>query len=117
MKVPIQYALSYPKRMPLQTEPLDLTKCAALHFAPMDFRRYPLLKLAYDCGKSGGSAPAVLNAANEIAVARFLRGEITFLAIERIVEQVCSLHKSIANPSLEEIMEADQWARKQASQL
>jgi 1-deoxy-D-xylulose-5-phosphate reductoisomerase len=117
MKVPIQYALAYPKRMMLQTEPLDLTKWGTLHFAPMDFNRYPLLKLAYDCGKIGGSAPAVLNAANEIAVAGFLRGEITFLAIEQIVEQVCSLHKSIANPSLEEIMEADQWARKQASQL
>ncbi|NGQ94044.1 1-deoxy-D-xylulose-5-phosphate reductoisomerase [Brevibacillus sp. SYP-B805] len=114
MKVPIQYALSYPHRMPLATPPLDLIKCGALHFARMDFERYPLLRLAYACGKQGGTLPAVLNAANEVAVARFLRGEIGFLDIERIVERVCDTHAVIADPSLEAIQAADAWARQEA---
>lgn len=117
MRVPIQYALSYPNRLPLQTEQLDLMKIGTLHFAQMDFTRYPLLKLAYDCGKLGGTAPTVMNAANEIAVARFLQGEISFLEIEQIVEKVCSLHQMKPAPCLEEILEADQWARNQATQL
>ncbi|MBM7590589.1 1-deoxy-D-xylulose-5-phosphate reductoisomerase [Brevibacillus fulvus] len=117
MKVPILYALSYPGRLPLETERLDFSKQATLHFAPMDFDRYPLLSLAYACGKTGGTAPAVLNAANEIAVSRFLQGEITFLQIEQIVEQVCQLHESVAQPSLEEILECDQWARTQAAKF
>jgi 1-deoxy-D-xylulose-5-phosphate reductoisomerase len=114
MKVPIQYALSYPQRMPLATETLDLLKFGALHFAPMDFGRYPLLKLAYDCGNQGGTHPAVLNAANEVAVARFLSGEIRFLEIERIVQRVVETHDGTTHPSLEEILEADAWARRQA---
>ncbi|WP_035298297.1 1-deoxy-D-xylulose-5-phosphate reductoisomerase [Brevibacillus thermoruber] len=117
MRVPIQYALSYPKRMPLMTEPLDLVKCGTLHFAPMDFDRYPLLQLAYECGKQGGTHPAVLNAANEVAVARFLQGEIGFLDIERIVRETCEIHQGISQPSLEEIMAADEWARNQALAL
>lgn len=114
MKVPIQYALSYPERLPLATEPLDLLKIGTLHFAPMDEDRYPLLRLAYQCGKQGGTLPTVLNAANEIAVARFLRGEIRFLMIEEIVERVCEQHDNTANPSLEEIQAADAWARELA---
>ncbi len=115
MKVPIQYALSYPKRMPLATEPLDLVKCSTLHFAPMDFERYPLLQLAYECGKRGGTYPAVLNAANEVAVARFLSGEIRFLDIERIAQMVCDAHEGCSSPSLDQILEADEWARRQAN--
>jgi len=114
MKVPIQYALSYPKRKALETEPLDLIKFNTLHFAKMDYERYPMLALAYTCGKTGGTLPTVLNAANEVAVARFLRGEITFLEIERIVASVCEAHTVEANPSLESIFAADVWARKQA---
>lgn len=114
MKVPIQYALSYPQRMPLATEPLDLVKIGSLHFAPMDETRYPLLRLAYECGKRGGTLPTVLNAANEVAVARFLRGEIGFLAIEDIVHSVCESHTNLSEPSLELIMEADKWARAEA---
>jgi 1-deoxy-D-xylulose-5-phosphate reductoisomerase len=117
MKVPIQYALSYPERMPLMTEPLDLVKCGTLHFAPMDFERYPLLRLAYECGKQGGTYPTVLNAANEVAVARFLKGEIRFLDIERVVQQTCEAHNGIGEPTLEEIFAADQWARKRAVEL
>lgn len=114
MKVPIQYALSYPQRLPLETEALDLLKIGSLHFAPMDYVRYPLLKLAYQCGKQGGTYPAVLNAANEVAVARFLSGEIRFLEIEQIVQRVVEKHMAIHHPSLEQILEADGWARRQA---
>lgn len=116
MKVPIQYALSYPRRAHLTTERLDLAKLSTLHFAEIDYARYPLLKLAFDCGKIGGTLPAVLNAANEVAVARFLRGEITFLAIEAIVEQACATHIPVQNPDLETIMSADAWARRYAAE-
>lgn len=115
MKVPIQYALSYPNRMPLATDPLDLTKLGQLHFAKMDMERFPLLRLAYECGRTGGTLPTVLNAANEVAVARFLRGEISFLAIEEVVQQVCAAHQVQANPTLEDIFAADGWARGQAA--
>ncbi|WP_134686233.1 1-deoxy-D-xylulose-5-phosphate reductoisomerase [Brevibacillus migulae] len=115
MKVPIQYALSYPGRMPLATEPLDLLKIGTLHFAPMDEARYPLLRLAYECGKQSGTLPTVLNAANEVAVSRFLRGEIRFLTIEEIVERVCEQHDNTSNPSLEMIQAADAWAREKAT--
>ncbi|HZG15116.1 MAG TPA: 1-deoxy-D-xylulose-5-phosphate reductoisomerase [Candidatus Bathyarchaeia archaeon] len=115
MKVPIQYALSYPGRMSLMTEPLDLLKIGTLHFAPMDEQRYPLLRLAYECGKQGGTLPTVLNAANEVAVSRFLRGEIRFLTIEEIVERVCEQHDNTSNPSLEWIQAADAWAREKAT--
>ncbi|MDH4617228.1 1-deoxy-D-xylulose-5-phosphate reductoisomerase [Brevibacillus sp. AY1] len=114
MRVPIQYALSYPTRMPLQTEPLNLVKLGTLHFAVMDFERYPLLQLAYECGKAGGTYTAVLNAANEVAVDLFLKGSIGFQAIEQIVRKTCDAHKGITNPTLEEIFAADQWARSQA---
>ncbi|MGG1661382.1 1-deoxy-D-xylulose-5-phosphate reductoisomerase [Brevibacillus sp. NRS-1366] len=114
MKVPIQYAMSYPGRMSLTTEPLDLVKMGSLHFAAMDFDRYPLLQLAYECGKAGGTYTAVLNAANEIAVDRFLKGSIGFLDIETMVRKTCEAHQGIQNPTLEEIFAADQWARSQA---
>ncbi|WP_031305823.1 1-deoxy-D-xylulose-5-phosphate reductoisomerase [Brevibacillus panacihumi] len=114
MRVPIQYALSYPHRMPLMTEPLDLVKLGTLHFAGMDFGRYPLLQLAYECGRAGGTYTAVLNAANEVAVDLFLKGSIGFLTIETIVRKTCDAHKGIPNPTLDEIFAADQWARSQA---
>lgn len=114
MRVPIQYALSYPHRMPLMTEPLDLVKLGTLHFAGMDFGRYPLLQLAYECGRAGGTYTAVLNAANEVAVELFLKGSIGFLAIETIVRKTCDAHQGISNPTLEEIFAADHWARTQA---
>jgi len=114
MKVPIQYAMSYPGRMPLSTEPLDLVKMGTLHFAAMDFDRYPLLQLAYECGKAGGTYTAVLNAANEVAVDMFLKGSIGFLDIETMVRKTCEAHQGIQNPTLEEIFAADQWARSQA---
>ncbi|MGC5324084.1 1-deoxy-D-xylulose-5-phosphate reductoisomerase [Brevibacillus sp. SYSU BS000544] len=115
MKVPIQYALSYPRRLPLQTQPLDLVTCGTLHFAKMDFERYPMIKLAYECGKQGGTLPTVMNAANEIAVDRFLRGEISFLQIEELVQSICEKHVKINRPDLETIFAADEWARHEAT--
>ncbi|MBP1931525.1 1-deoxy-D-xylulose-5-phosphate reductoisomerase [Ammoniphilus resinae] len=117
MRVPIQYAMTYPERIPLNTPPLDWGKLAELHFAPVDFERYPALKLAYQCGTSGGTMPTVLNAANEIIVGRFLKGEFPFLEIEPAIESILSKHESIPDPNLEEIWAADQWARHMAAEI
>ncbi|MFC7441718.1 1-deoxy-D-xylulose-5-phosphate reductoisomerase [Laceyella putida] len=115
MKVPIQYALSYPRRLPLATERLDLLKLARLDFRPADFDRYPCLRMAYEAGKAGGTMTTVLNAANEVAVAAFLKGNCSFLMIEEVVERALNAHIPVTNPSLEEIDAADSWARQFAS--
>lgn len=115
MKIPIQYALSYPRRLPLKTEPLDFVKLARLDFRAPDFERFPCLRLAFEAGKAGGTMTTVLNAANEVAVEKFLQDEIPFLQIEEIVEGALLKHKKVDNPSLEEIQQADRWAREFAS--
>ncbi|MBW7453774.1 1-deoxy-D-xylulose-5-phosphate reductoisomerase [Paenibacillus sepulcri] len=117
MRVPIQYALTYPQRRPIQTEALDLRKVGALHFREMDFARYPCLRMAYECGRAGLSAPTVFNAANETAVARFLEGAITFLDIERVIEQVLERHTVLEVPDVEAIAEVDAWARMEAASI
>lgn len=114
MRVPIQYALTYPERRPSPAAPLDLLKAGTLHFREMDYERYPCLRMAYEAGRTGGTAPTVFNAVNEIAVARFLKGEIAFLAIEDIIADVLARHEVIASPDLETILEADGWARREA---
>ena len=115
MRVPIQYALTYPERLETPTLPLDLAKIGKLHFREMDYVRYPALRMAFDSGKAGGSYPTVFNAANEIAVARFLRGEITFLQIEDIIARTLDRHVGIVQPTLEQITEIDNWARLEAN--
>lgn len=85
MRLPIQYALTYPERRPSPAPALDLAAVGRLHFRPMDFERFPCLRMAYEAGRTGGYAPVVYNAANEAAVERFLAGEIAFLDIERII--------------------------------
>ncbi|MEB3101127.1 1-deoxy-D-xylulose-5-phosphate reductoisomerase [Ferviditalea candida] len=117
MRVPIQYALTYPERLPSPGKRLDLTTVGSLHFRQMDEERFPCLKLAYECGRAGGTATAVFNAANEMAVARFLRREIEFLQIEDIIRQVVDRHQTVSVPQLEEILEADRWARSVAASL
>ncbi|AJY76601.1 1-deoxy-D-xylulose-5-phosphate reductoisomerase [Paenibacillus beijingensis] len=117
MRVPIQYALNYPDRRPTPTERLDLAKVGTLQFREMDEQRFPCLRMAYECGRAGGTAPTVFNAANEVAVARFLSGEIEFLAIEHILETVLAKHDCISRPELETISEADAWARELASRV
>lgn len=117
MRVPIQYALTYPERLPSPGKRLDLPMIGSLHFRQMDDERFPCLKLAYECGRTGGTATAVFNAANEAAVARFLRREIEFLDIEDIILQVVDRHQAVAAPQLEDILEADRWARSTAASL
>ncbi|QYR19738.1 1-deoxy-D-xylulose-5-phosphate reductoisomerase [Paenibacillus sp. sptzw28] len=117
MRIPIQYALTYPQRRPTPTESLNLIKIGALHFREIDFERYPCLRMAYESGKAGKSAPTVFNAANETAVARFLEGAVTFLEIERIIEQVLSRHTVQDVTDLQAIAEVDAWARNEASSV
>jgi len=115
MRIPIQYALTYPDRKPTPAEPLQLSKLGALHFREMDFARFPCLKMAYSAGLLGGTAPTVFNAANEVAVSSFLEGSISFLQIEDVINRVMQLHEVVADPDLEQIEYADHWARQIAS--
>lgn len=117
MRVPIQYALTYPRRWTTTTKRLSLAEVGKLHFHEMDFERFPCLRLAFECGKIGGTAPTVYNAANEVAVARFLNREISFLKIEQIIETALAQHRVVANPDLETIKEADKWARSLATTI
>jgi 1-deoxy-D-xylulose-5-phosphate reductoisomerase len=113
MRLPIQYALSYPLRWPNPGLPrLDWNEINALNFEPIDYDRFPCLKLAVDAGKSGGTYPAVLCAADEVAVELFLDHRISFTGIPRIVQETLGQHRRINQPSLEEILAADNWARE-----
>lgn len=114
MRVPIQYALTYPQRWSSPAKRLSLAEVGKLHFREMDMERFPCLRLAFECGKIGGTAPTVYNAANEIAVSRFLNKEISFLQIEHIIETALAQHNVLANPDLDTIKEADRWARSLA---
>jgi 1-deoxy-D-xylulose-5-phosphate reductoisomerase len=117
MHLPILYGLSWPERLSTSWEPLDLVKLGSLTFRAPDHRKYPCLQLAYAAGRAGGTLPAVLNAANEAAVNLFLQERIRFLDIPRLLEQVCERHQVIANPSLEDILAVDAWARQQVELL
>lgn len=117
MRVPIQYALSFPHRKPTASEKLDLAAIGKLHFQTMDYERFPMLKLAFECGKASLSAPIVYNAANEVAVDRFLRGEISFLDIERIVEKMLSQHNTCDVNDIEAILDVDHSTRAIAATM
>ncbi|PUB18175.1 1-deoxy-D-xylulose-5-phosphate reductoisomerase [Paenisporosarcina sp. OV554] len=113
MRVPIQYALSYPNRLPRkQAKRLNLVEIGKLHFEEMNLERFRALKLAYDAGRAGGSMTTVLNAANEAAVALFLNGDIRFLQIEELIERVMDKHDVIRTPDLETILHVDAITRK-----
>lgn len=113
MRVPIQYALSYPDRLPLSTsQRLNLAQIGTLHFQEMDENRFRCMKFAYEAGKKGGTLPTVLNAANEVAVAAFLNEKITFLQIEDMIEKALSKHDLILNPDLSIIHEVDKETRQ-----
>jgi len=114
MRIPIQYAFSYPERWDNPAPVLDLLQMGSLDFFPPDKGGFPALELAFAAGGRGGTMPAVLNAANEVAVSHFLNNKIGFLEIAGIVEKVMGIHKVIEAPSLEEIMAADKWARAEA---
>ncbi|RWZ60458.1 1-deoxy-D-xylulose-5-phosphate reductoisomerase [Halobacillus fulvus] len=113
MKVPIQYALTYPDRLDLpMTKQLDLEEIATLHFEKMDFERFPCLRMAYEAGRAGGSMTTVLNAANEEAVQLFLEGKISFLEIEQKIEKALETHERIHNPDLLTILSIDEETRQ-----
>lgn len=112
MRIPIQYALAYPQRLANPLPRLDWHSMRDLTFEEPDLTRFPSLRLAYEAGRAGGTLPAVLNAANEVAVEAFLNERIKFTGISEIVTRVIERHTSIAAPELEEILAADQWARE-----
>lgn len=114
MRFAIQYALTYPDRIDGKLPALNLAELGLLHFSRPDETRFPCLVLARQAAHDGGTMPAVLNAANEVAVHNFLHGKIRFSGIWQIVAKVMGQHRRKKNPSLEEIMLADQWAREQA---
>lgn len=107
MKLPIQYALYYPERRYLPGERLDFWSIGKLDFEKPDMDTFYGLKLAYEAGRKGGSLPTVFNAANELAVSMFLKGEIKYLEIVEIIEDCMSVHRNIENPSLEQILETE----------
>lgn len=107
MKIPIQYALTYPERLEGNSEKLNLTKVKELTFREPDFELFPCLKYAYEAGKISGTMPAVLNAANEVAVEYFLKDKIKFNDISKIIKKMMDEHEPIVNPTLEEILDID----------
>ena len=115
MCFPIQYAVTWPERVPNSLPPLDFGKLRQLEFAPPRYEDFPALNLARRAGDAGGTLPAVLNAANEVAVSSFLDRKISFPSIWQVVEQVMNRHTSVAHPDLDAILRADQWARAEAS--
>jgi len=112
MRIPIQYALTYPGRTPTNAAHLDLTEVGTLHFQKMDFNRYRCLRFAYEAGRRGGTLPVVLNAANEVCVQAFLNGQIKFLEIEDLIEWALENHVPTANPDLDTILSVDQETRE-----
>lgn len=117
MKAPIAYALSYPERVSTGVKPLDLTELSGLSFYKPDLERFPCLGLAYRALGEGESMPAVMNAANEIAVEAFLDGRISYLQIARLIEKTMDAHQAHSLDSIEEVLEADQWGRTTAHDI
>lgn len=115
MRTPISYAMKYPARVPLELPPLDLASIGKLTFFQPDHDRFPCLQLGYDALKIGGTMPAVLNAANEIAVAAYLQNGISFLDIAAIIRGTMDAHTLRQVHTLDDALEADRWAREQAS--
>jgi len=113
MREPIQFALTYPHHEKIANEkPFNLIDFSALHFDKMDLERFPMLGLAYEVGRRGGSFPLVYNAANEVANAAFRMGKISFLDIERVIADAVSRHTEVPHLNLEIIVDLDQEIRK-----
>ena len=117
MRLPIQYALSWPDRFDYSFEQLDLVKAASLTFEAPDLDAFPSLKIAVDCGKAGGTLPCAFNAANEEAVNAFLHDKIKYLDIPYITAAVTQAHDNVAEPQIEDIEQADAWARAEAQRV
>lgn len=114
MRTPISYAMNYPERVPLDPPQLDLWNYGKLTFYQPDTERFPCLRLAYDALKGGGTLPAILNAANEVAVEAFLNSGITFVDIAQVIEQTMNAATPQALTCLDDALEADRWAREKA---
>jgi 1-deoxy-D-xylulose-5-phosphate reductoisomerase len=114
MKTPIAYALSYPDRLPLDLPPLDLCALKTLTFEEPDQEKFPCLALAYRAARTGGTAPAVLNAANEVAVEAFLLGRIGFLDIAAVIRRVLDRHSPLELEHIDTALRADRWGRQEA---
>jgi 1-deoxy-D-xylulose-5-phosphate reductoisomerase len=117
MCFPIQYAVTWPDRVPNSLPPLDFGKLGKLEFAAPRLNDFPALGLARRAGVTGGTLPAVMNAANEVAVAAFLARQIPLPRIWELVEEVMNRHACVAHPELDAILKADLWARKEAEGL
>jgi len=117
MRIPIQYALTYPSRMPSPVGQLDLCRVKSLNFSKPDFARFPCLGLAYEAAQRMGTFPVVLNAANEESVEMFLNRRLDFLDIPKVIRRVFNRHRSINNPGLSDVVAVDAWARQEASNV
>ena len=117
MKIPIAYALTYPERIINDLPSLDLVKIGKLEFLKPDIKKFSCLGLAYAAGLCGGTAPVVLNAADEVAVSAFIEKKIRFIDLPKIIEKILVLHNSINNPSLDDILQADLWARRETKKI
>ena len=118
MRLPIHYALFFPEREPSQKVPrLDLTTLQALTFEKPDVERFPCLAIAQKVALEDNTMPCVLNAANEVVVARFLAGHVKFHEIASHIERVLERHSAVVNPSLDDILDADRWARRIAEEI
>lgn len=117
MRVPIQYAFSYPDRMSADFPSLDFAKLASLSFFQPDFVNFPSLNMAYSAGRTGGTMPCVFNAANEVAVHSFLNRNISFLDIFSVIQQTMKYHDVVLQPKLTDLFQADEWSRAYAAKL
>jgi 1-deoxy-D-xylulose-5-phosphate reductoisomerase len=117
MKIPIAYALTYPERIINDLPSLNLIKIGNLEFYKPDIKKFPCLDIAYRAGISGGTAPVVLNAADEVAVSAFMNKKIRFVDLPKIVEKVLTLHGVMNNPSLDDILQTDLWARRETEKI
>jgi 1-deoxy-D-xylulose-5-phosphate reductoisomerase len=117
MKTPIAYALTYPERIMNDLPTLNIVKTGNLEFRNPDIKKFPCLGLAYAAGLCGGTAPVVLNAADEVAVSAFIKKKIRFIDLPKIIEKILVLHNSINIPSLDDILQADLWARIETKEI
>lgn len=117
MRIPIAYALSYPERLNSLEPRLDLLKVGTLEFLKPDYEKFPNLRLAFEAGRAGGTTPAVLNAANEIAVESFLAERLNFIGMSTVIEKTIAGHRSNSSPAVNEILAADRWAREEAKKI
>lgn len=117
MRIPIQYALSYPQRFPTKFKSVDFFRLEEFNFYKPDLNKFPCLRLAYQAAEELGTAPCALNAANEVCVEEFLKEKLSFTAIPKVIGKVMSRHKNNKNPGINEILTVDRWAKEKAREL